>query len=145
MILPSFVIDASVIISWYAPDEQNKYADDILFCLKKERAITTCLCCFEVNNVFRALEKRGKISGLSMDKAILSIDKLQIIRDSPPSGFQMPLALRLAREYGLTIYDASYLEIAVRLNLPLASLDKELVNAAKAAGIKLKTAKHFLK
>ena len=136
--LPSFVIDASVILSWYNPDEQNDYTKNILFCMKKERAITPCLCYYEVNNVLRMLEKKEKVSSLNVDKAIVSIDKLQIIRDSAPTGFTMPLVLRLSREYGLTIYNACYLELAVRLNLPIASLDNELVKAAKAAGIELK-------
>ena len=139
--IPSFVIDASVIISWYNPDEQNDYAKDILFCLEKEQAITPCLCCFEVNNVLRVLEKKGKVSSLSVDKALVSIDRLRIIRDSAPTGFTMPLILRISREHGLTVYDACYLELAVRLNLPLASLDDELVKAAQAAKIKLKTVK----
>ena len=138
---PSFVIDASVIVSWYSPDERNDYAKDILLCLNKERAIIPCLCYFEVNNVLRVLEKKGKVSSISVDKAIVATDKLQIIRDSAPNGFNMPLILRLSREYGLTIYDACYLELAVRLDLPLASLDNDLVEAAKAAGIKLMAVK----
>jgi predicted nucleic acid-binding protein len=136
--IPSFVIDASIIVSWYNSDEDNKYARDILFCLKKERAITTCLCCFEVNNVLRVLEKKGKLPSLSVDKAIVSIDKLQIFLDGAPTGFKMPLVLRLSREYGLTVYDACYLELAVRLNLPIATLDNDLIEAAKSAGLELK-------
>jgi len=136
--LPSFVIDASVIVSWYNPDEQNDYAKNILFCLKKERAIVPCLCYFEVNNVLRMLEKKGKIPSLSVDKAILATDKLQIVRDNAPTGFNMPLILRLSREHGLTIYDACYLELAARLNLPLASLDNDLIKAAETAKIAIK-------
>jgi len=135
---PSFVVDASVIISWYNPDEQNDYAKNILFCLQEERAITPCLCYFEVNNVLRMLEKKGKVSNISVDKAIVATDKLHIIRDSAPTGFKMPLVLSLSREYGLTVYDACYLELAVRLNLPLASLDNDLINAAKTAKVALK-------
>ena len=75
--LPSFVIDASVIISWYNPDEQSEYAKDILLCLRKEQAITPCLCCFEVNNVLRVLEKKGKVPSLNVDKALVSIDKYE--------------------------------------------------------------------
>ena len=138
---PSFVIDASVIIAWYNPDEQNDYARDILFCLKKEQAIVPCLCCFEVNNVLRMFEKKGKLSNLQVDKAITTLDKLQIVRDNAPKGFQIPLVLRLSREYGLTIYDACYLELAVRLNFPLASLDNDLIEAAKDAKIELKSVK----
>jgi predicted nucleic acid-binding protein len=138
---PSFVIDASVIVSWYNPDEQNDYARDILLCLKKEQAITPRLCCFEVNNVLRMFEKKGKISSLQVDKAIVALEKLRIIKDNAPTGFQIPLVLRLSREYGLTIYDACYLELAVRLNFPLASLDNDLIKAAQGAKIELKTVK----
>jgi len=84
------------------------------------------------------LEKKGKISSLSVDKAIMVTDKLQVIRDVAPTGFKMPLILRLSREYGLTVYDACYLELAVRLNLPLASLDKDLIKASEAAKVALK-------
>ena len=92
----------------------------------------------ELNNVLRMLEKKGKVSNISVDKAIVATDKLHIIRDSAPTGFKMPLVLSLSREYGLTVYDACYLELAVRLNLPLASLDNDLINAAKTAKVALK-------
>ncbi|MDR0764717.1 MAG: type II toxin-antitoxin system VapC family toxin [Synergistaceae bacterium] len=136
----SFVIDASVIVSWYNPDEQNDYAKDILFCLRKEQAVTPCLCFLEVNNVLQMIEKKGKLSSLQVDKALAALDRLRIARDGAPEGFQIPLVLRLSREYGLTIYDACYLELAVRLNLPIASLDNDLIKAANAAEIALKTA-----
>ena len=138
MIFPSFVIDASIVISWYNPDEQNDYAKNILLCLQKERAITPCLCYYEVNNVLRILEKKGKVSSIYVDKAIVAIDKLPIMTDNALAGFKMPLALRLSREQGLTVYDACYLELAVRLNLPLASLDKDLIKAAQTAKVALK-------
>ena len=139
--LPSFVIDASVILAWHDPRENNAYADGVLDCLEKETAITPPLCCFEVNNVFRLFEKKELITSLDLEKAVAFVDNLPILRDETSVGFSMPLVLRLSREYGLTIYDACYLELAVRLNLPLASLDNDLVKAAKTAGIKLKTAK----
>ena len=138
---PSFVIDASVIVSWYIPGEQSDYAEGILFCLNTERAITPCLCYLEVNNALRVLERKGKALMLSVDKAVLAADKLHIIRDGAPNSFSLPLVLRLSREYGLTIYDACYLELAVRLNLPIATLDNDLIKATEAAGIKRKTVK----
>jgi len=138
---PSFVIDASVILAWYDPREYNAYADGVLDCLEKEMAITPPLCCFEVNNVYRLFEKKGLFTSLDSEKAIAFINNLPILRDGTAIEFSMPLVMRLSREYGLTIYDACYLELAVRLNLPLASLDNELLKAAKAAGIEIKTPK----
>jgi predicted nucleic acid-binding protein len=136
---PSFVIDASVILAWNDPRETNVYADNILDCFETETAITSPLCCLEVNNVLRQFEKKKLITGLTLDKTIAFIECLPILRDETAARFSMPLVIRLSREYDLTIYDACYLELAVRLNLPLASLDNDLLKAAKASGIKKKS------
>jgi predicted nucleic acid-binding protein len=96
------------------------------------------LCCLEVNNVLRLFEKKGYISGLDVEKTVASIDGLQILFDYSPLSFVMPLVLGLARKHDLTIYDASYLELAVRLRLPLATLDKALIEAIKAEGLAIK-------
>ena len=135
---PSFVVDASVILTWHDPRENNSYADEILDCLEKETAITPPLCCLEVNNILRLFEKKELITALDLEKAILFIGSLPILRDRAAVDFSMPLVLRFSREYSLTVYDACYLELAVRLNLPLASLDNDLINAAKTAKVVLK-------
>ena len=132
---PSFVIDASVILAWHDPRESNVYADGVLDCLKKETAITPTLCCLEVNNVLRFFEKKELITSLDLEKAIAFLTSLPILLDGANTDFQIPLVLRLSREYELTIYDACYLELAVRLNLPLASLDNDLIKASKSAKI----------
>jgi len=137
--MPSFVIDASVILAWYNPEEENSYADDILGCLGKEMAITPPLCCLEINNVFRTFEKRGSISSLEAERALASINDLPIRRDHSPIGFEIPLVSSLARTHDLTVYDACYLALAVRLDLPIATLDKKLIAAAKQIGVPIKT------
>ena len=136
---PAFVVDASVIVAWNDPRDDNNYANMTLDCLKKETAITPPLCCLEVNNVLRLFEKKGYITGLDLERTISFIDRLPIIRDSTPTSFTMPITLRLARENNLTIYDACYLELAARFNLPLATLDNDLIKAVKASGLPLKT------
>ncbi|MDR1649863.1 MAG: type II toxin-antitoxin system VapC family toxin [Synergistaceae bacterium] len=142
MTRPSFVIDASVIIAWYSPEEVNMYANNILDCLENgETAITPQLCCLEVNNVMRILEKRGTLSNLSAEKALTSINNISIKRDHTPIGFEIPLTRSLSCQYGLTIYDACYLELAVRLSLPLATLDQKLLEACKAVGVDIKKSK----
>jgi predicted nucleic acid-binding protein len=137
---PSFVVDASVILAWYDPREDNAYAEKILDCLAKETAIAPPLCCLEVNNVLRLFEKKRLITSLDLEKAIAFVDGLPILRDKTLMDFSMPLALSLSRKYDLTIYDACYFELAVRLNLPLATLDRALIKAARAAGLQIKTA-----
>ena len=138
MTRPSFVIDASVILAWHNPEEESSYADDILGCFEEEIAITPQLCCLEINNVMRLFEKKGSISSLDAERALASINDLPIKRDNVPIGFEIPFVLSLARRYDLTIYDACYLELAVRLNLPIATLDKKLLEAAKQAGVPIK-------
>ncbi|MCL1940652.1 MAG: type II toxin-antitoxin system VapC family toxin [Synergistaceae bacterium] len=141
MMRPSFVVDASVILAWYDPGEENSYADDILGCLGEEVAITPQLCCLEINNVMRTFEKRGKKDGISnfeTERVLASINSLPIKRDNSPMSFEIPFVLSLARKYDLTIYDACYLELAVRLDLPIATLDKKLIEAAKQAGVPIK-------
>jgi Predicted nucleic acid-binding protein, contains PIN domain len=139
MIRPSFVIDASVILAWYNPGEENSYADGILDCLAEEIAITPPLCCLEVANVLRMFERRGSITNLAAEKALAILNDLPIKRDSAPAGFEMPLVLSLARRYDLTVYDACYLELAVRLDLPLATLDNKLLSAAQQADVAVKS------
>ena len=139
MIRPSFVIDASVILAWHNPEEENSYADHILDFLGEEAAITPQLCCLEINNAMRTFEKRGGISSLDAERALASINNLPIKRDNVPISFEVPFVLNLARKYDLTIYDACYLELAIRLNLPIATLDRKLINAAEKAGVPIKS------
>ena len=141
MIRPSFVIDASVILAWHNPEEESSYADEILDCLGEEIAITPQLCCLEINNVMRIFEKRGSISNLEAERALASINDLPIKRDTVPISFEIPFILSLARKYDLTIYDASNLELAVRLDLPIATLDRKLIEAAKKAGVPIKNSR----
>jgi predicted nucleic acid-binding protein len=126
---PTFVIDTSVILAWFNPNEQSEYADRILDCLNKEIAIVPQLCCLEVNNVFRTFLKKGTLGEFEVNKALRSISSLPIMLDKTSLSFQMPLLLSLARENDLTIYAACYLELAVRLNIPLATLDQHLLQA----------------
>jgi predicted nucleic acid-binding protein len=141
MTQPNFVIDASVILAWFNPNEQNDYADEILDCLSEEIAIIPQLCCLEVNNVFLSFEKKRIISAIETEKALCSLANLPITLDKAPLNFQMPLISRLARDNGLTIYDACYLELAVRLNLPLSTLDKQLLAAMEKIELPLKAPK----
>jgi predicted nucleic acid-binding protein len=135
---PAFVIDASVILAWFNPLEQSGYADKILGCLSREAAIAPRLCCLEVNNVLRGLEKKGTLSTLDAERALQSVANLPIALDETPYGFQIPLVSSLARAYDLTIYDACYLELSVRLNLPLSTLDKQLLGALDKTEVLLK-------
>ncbi|MDR1732372.1 MAG: type II toxin-antitoxin system VapC family toxin [Synergistaceae bacterium] len=136
----SFVIDASVIISWRDPRPQESYGQNILTLMNRESAIVPVICCMEVNNVLRQFEKRGLITRETTLETIELISGLPISVDEAPVNFRMPRVEALARRYDLTIYDACYLELAARLALPLATMDSKLIAALKNAGLALKTA-----
>ncbi|MDR1101561.1 MAG: type II toxin-antitoxin system VapC family toxin [Clostridiales bacterium] len=134
----SFVIDASVIISWRDPREQSGYGQSILKRLSEEQAIAPIICCMEVNNVLRQFEKRGLITHDAAQETIAFISMLPINLDNAPLSFKMPHVIELASKYDLSIYDSCYLELALRLHLPLATMDNKLEKAARNAGLKLK-------
>jgi predicted nucleic acid-binding protein len=91
----------------------------------------------EVNNVLRQFEKRGILTHDMAQEAIGFVASLPINLDDKRIGFQMPQIMELASRHGLTIYDSCYLELAIRLGLPLATMDEELREAVKNTGLSL--------
>ncbi len=85
----------------------------------------------ELRNGLLVAERRGRISPAGTDAALAALDDLPITLDHTPHG---AMVLRIAREHNLTVYDAMYLELALRLDGPLATLDQELARAAAEAG-----------
>ncbi|TCQ27582.1 PIN domain-containing protein [Rhizobium sp. PP-CC-3G-465] len=89
----------------------------------------------EIANVLLLAERRGRISAASLIQRLDLISQLPSETDTIVIARPISEILPLAREHGLTIYDATYLEIAARRGLPLATRDKALSRAAKAMGI----------
>ena len=86
---------------------------------------------YELRNALVTNERRGRISPQQVADTLADSMELGIEIDDEHDG---SLILDLARGHSLTVYDAAYLEVAVRRSLPLATLDQRLVNAAKAVG-----------
>jgi predicted nucleic acid-binding protein len=130
--LPSFVLDCSVTLPWFFEDETDGYADAILHLLAREEATAPALWPLEVVNGLVGAERRGRLSTEDVTNALAMLAELDIaVEQQSP----MPTAvLTVAREYRLTAYDAAYLELAMRENLPLATNDRDLAEAAKRAG-----------
>ena len=89
---------------------------------------------FEMRNIFISNERRGRPDGEKTNRALALLSDLPIQLDQAPDSTAQ---LELARRHRLSAYDAAYLELAQRLNLPLASLDQELCAAATAVGVEL--------
>ena len=131
-----FVLDASVTASWAFPDEHHPAAiraGDLLES-SLDSAVVPALWWYEVRNVLLVNERRGRIALARTAIFLEQIAQLSIrIEHDLDSGF----TLDLARSYNLTVYDASYLALAIRGHAPLATLDKALQLAAISAGISI--------
>lgn len=133
-----FVLDASVALAWCFPEERTAGAEAILDSLTAGAgAITPSIWPHEVANALLVGERRRRITLAQVTSALTVIKALPIVLDSIQTVHVFEWVLPLARQHQLSEYDASYLELALRELLPLATLDEGLRRAAKNAGISL--------
>jgi len=132
---PAFILDCSITMAWCFADESTATSLEIQERLVSEAAIVPAHWFLEVVNVLAMAEKRKRISFHDAQQFVqlLSILDIQIDEDSSRRAFDH--LLPLCRTHGLTSYDAAYLDLAVRRQLPLASLDDVLRRAATNLGL----------
>ena len=133
-----FVLDASVTIRWALADgssSDRNYADAVLASLSTTPAHVPVLWCTEIIHVLRGAETAGKIGEATVAAFVYQLNQLPINIDGAGAfGLMLPVAAT-AREFNASGYDAQYLELARRLNVPFATLDRDLRKAAKKAGV----------
>jgi predicted nucleic acid-binding protein len=134
--LDAFVLDASVTLAWYFEDEADPYADAVARRFRSMQAIVPSIWPLEVANAMLMGERRKRNAVATQAQWIGCLTALPIAVDdqSPVRVFRDVLAL--ARTQNLSAYDASYLELALRSGLPLATLDDRLRQAATAVGVR---------
>lgn len=122
------VMDASSALAWCFPDEEGSSPPP------EFAVVVPALWALEVANGLLAAERRGRIPRETATALIPALeDGLAVEIDTEADVFRS--VLPLAREYGLSVYDATYLELALRRFLPLLTLDRRLQEAASAAGV----------
>ena len=126
-----FVLDTSIAACWAFPDEQDPRADAALARVRIEDAVVPSLWWFEIRNILVVNERRKRITESDTGVFLRDLSGLRIRIDREP---EEGAVLRLARTHRLSVYDASYLELALREAIPLATLDGELAAAAIAEG-----------
>ncbi len=129
-----FALDASIVLAWAFPDEQNPVADAALQRLDTDDGVVPALWWFEVRNALITGERRQRLDQAATAEFLRRLSNLPIAVDHTPDE---SVLLDLARRYRLSVYDAAYLELAVRLGVPLATTDSDLINAAPQAGVTL--------
>lgn len=128
-----FVVDASVTMAWCFEDEASAATDAILDRFTTDDAHVPAVWTFEVANVLVVAQRRGRLTSAQRTRFVELLGQLPIIVETGPP--RLGDLVHVAESSGLTAYDAAYLQLGAQLDLPLATLDRRLIEAARAAGI----------
>lgn len=132
-----FVLDASVVLAWFIDPSVAPLAARIQrFLLQGDRALVPHLWRPEVANGFVTAQKRGILTAVRSAQAFAELDLL-LAQSIENVGHELSIQriVTSAQNFGLTAYDATYLETAREQRLPLATLDRRLALAAAHAGV----------
>ena len=135
----NFVLDNSVTMRWFFGDgkpQELAYAGKVLEAMKVANAIVPATWGLEVANVIARAEAKALVTEARSGAFLEMLDGVSIEVDATTFAHALGATLQLARRYKLSAYDASYLELALRRGIPLATLDEDLQKAAKKAGVK---------
>ena len=133
----AFVLDCSMTMAWVFPDEANESTNALRESLLKDYAVVPVLWPIEVGNVLLVATRRGRITEDDWPRIRDDLQALPIDVDPESGDRVLDTVLPIANEHELSVYDAIYLELALRLGLPLATLDKKLIAAGKTAGVEI--------
>ncbi len=128
------VPDVSAILGQALDDEDATFAESVIATISRDEAIVPTLFWYEIRNVLVMAERRKRIAPARTTAFLTDLALLPFSVDDLPREASV---LDLARRRALTVYDATYLELAQRLDAPLATLDRDLMAAAKKEGIAL--------
>jgi len=129
------VLDASVAVSWCFRDQHTAYTRGVLEALVDGVAVVPALWLLEVANVTSLAERRGLLPAADRTRYLQLLGGLRTRLDHASAERIWGDVYELATSHDLTIYDARYLELARRMQMPLASIDGELVAAAQREGV----------
>ena len=129
------VIDASVALAWCFPDEKSIYADHVLESLDGRAVLVPAIWALEVANGLLVGERRKRIGQMDILRFTELLEALAVQEIALPVSAHIGGVLPLAREYKLSAYDASYLDVAIRSGAELATVDEGLEKAARTAGV----------
>lgn len=132
----SLVLDCSVTMAWLFEDEASADSDQILDSLQDSHAVVPTIWPLEVSNVLLLAMRKKRLSATKAAGFIDALALLPIVVDQTTSTRAMHSIFTLADSLQITVYDAAYLELAIREKIPLATLDRELLKAAHASGVK---------
>jgi len=131
-----FVLDNSVVVAWFIEDEADAAVDAVLDRMQAgDDAVVPGLWPAEFLNALGNAVRHGRMSPDRLQASVDAIGDLPIMLDNEPAGVGALYGLQ--RSHDLSPYDLCYLELAMRLGIPLATKDVALAKAADAAGVAL--------
>jgi predicted nucleic acid-binding protein len=131
----AFVVDASVTLAWFIDGEATPFTEAVLSRLDAESAFVPPIWTYEVANVLMMSERRGCMTRAQVTAALDRLRGLPIEVDEDSMAHAWDQVLELARQFNLSVYDASYLDLAGRLRLALATNDDRMRGAALGFGL----------
>ena len=133
----AFVLDASIALAWCFEDEASSYTERVLKLLLREEAVIPPIWPFEVANALAGAMRASRMKPADAERFMALLGSFPLGLEPRGMDGVFREVLPLAREHGLSCYDATYLELALRLGLPLATLDRALRRAAGRVGVPL--------
>jgi predicted nucleic acid-binding protein len=133
----SLILDSSATLAWIFPEERTDPIVDLFHLVATQGAVVPELWRIEVANTLNVGIRRGRITQANRYGILSDLADLSIEVDSETKNFVWNTTLELADNHKLTVYDATYLELAMRLSLPLATLDEDLRSAAQREAVPL--------
>jgi predicted nucleic acid-binding protein len=132
-----FAVDATFAATWCFDDEATSESDACFRQAAAQGIIIPTLWIYEVANLVWAAERRKRISLNEAEDWLRVLSVLVIEEDQPMKAHVWTQVFEIARQFSLTVYDATYVELAQRRNVPLATRDKAMIAAAQALKIKV--------
>jgi predicted nucleic acid-binding protein len=133
----SLVIDSSATLAWIYPDEVTDAIRRVFDRVDAGGCFVPTLWRLEVANGLTYAVRRGRITAAFRAEALSVLDMLAISVDIETGAHAWTTTLQLADRFRLTVYDASYIELAQRCALPLAALDADMCDAARSLGLEV--------
>lgn len=132
------VLDSSVALAWALPDETSDRADRLLARASSSNVFwVPALWWYEVANALTVARRRRRLAEADRARIVELYGMLTIRTDGELDANAMWRFHTLAEEYGLSAYDAAYLELALRRGLRLATFDQQMISAARKAGVRI--------
>lgn len=133
--MTGFVLDSSVTLAWFFDDERSPATEQMLERLETETAAVPTLWYFEVANVLCVAARRGRTTPARVAEFMAQLEGLAIAMDEASPAGLLRRVFDLANRERLSGYDAAYLELAMRLGIPLATKDAALAAAGRRVGV----------